>query len=196
MQIFIHRDGQQYGPYPIERVPGYIASGDLLPSDLAWHDGATDWMPLAQVTGVAPKAPAPKPVAPPQVSHHAWIPPRRDGGPAATLAGREERPHNLPAPQFVPEAYKPSPVVTPGYVQPVTREPKSGLYKLKKMQRSAATRNMAIGAFVCIGGTVGAYYAYGPDATTVTEGVFFSACVVILLGAIRFATALIQFFKV
>jgi GYF domain 2 len=186
MQIFIHRDGQQYGPYPIERVPGYIASGDLLPSDLAWHEGAADWMPLGQVPGVAP-TPAPQ---------HAWVPPRRDGGPAATLAGREERFHNLPAPTFIPEAYKPSPVVAPDYVQPVTRQPKTGLSKLKKMQRSAATRNMAIGAFFCIGGMVGTYYSYGPDATTLADGVFFSACIVILLGAIRFATAVIQFFRV
>jgi hypothetical protein len=196
MQIFIHRDGQQYGPYPIERVPGYMASGDLLPSDLAWHEGAADWAPLAKVVEVVPAAPAPKAVEPAPASHHAWIPPRRDGGPAATLAGREERPHNLPAPNFVPEAYKPSPVVTPGYVQPVTREPKSGLYKLKKMQRSAATRNMAIGVFLSIGGLVGTYYTYESSTTAAGGGLFFSACIVILLGAIRFATALIQFFRV
>tara|TARA_Y100001934_G_scaffold270834_1_gene356363 strand:+ start:128 stop:1909 length:1782 start_codon:yes stop_codon:yes gene_type:complete len=49
MNIHISRDGQQFGPYTLEDAQAHLASGSLLPHDLAWVDGATEWRPLSEV---------------------------------------------------------------------------------------------------------------------------------------------------
>jgi hypothetical protein len=70
MQIYIHRNGQKFGPYSVEDANGYISSGNLTAADLAWYDGAADWMPLGQVPGIVagatrPSAPATSVAQPP-----------------------------------------------------------------------------------------------------------------------------------
>jgi hypothetical protein len=52
MLIHIQRDGQQFGPYTLEDLNQYLADGSLLPSDLAWYEGATNWVHMNQVPGV------------------------------------------------------------------------------------------------------------------------------------------------
>lgn len=64
MQIIVNRDGQQYGPYPLEEVVGHLASGALLPTDWAFTEGMTDWAPLADVMASL-QAPAPAPAPQP-----------------------------------------------------------------------------------------------------------------------------------
>jgi len=54
MQIFIHRDGRQFGPYSADQVRQMLAEGELKPDDLAWHEGLTDWQPLGSLPSVAP----------------------------------------------------------------------------------------------------------------------------------------------
>lgn len=58
MKIHIDRNNEKFGPYSLEDVNRYLADGTLLPSDLGWHEGAEDWMPLNQIedviTGVKP----------------------------------------------------------------------------------------------------------------------------------------------
>ena len=57
MQIHINRGGDQSGPYSIEEVKAYLANGTLLPKDLAWQDGMTDWVPISQLNlGTVPQA--------------------------------------------------------------------------------------------------------------------------------------------
>jgi len=51
MKIHISRDGQQFGPYTPEQVQEYLATGNLVATDMAWHEGATDWYPITQVGG-------------------------------------------------------------------------------------------------------------------------------------------------
>ncbi|MFO0041626.1 MAG: DUF4339 domain-containing protein, partial [Pseudomonadota bacterium] len=58
MQIHINRDGQNFGPYTLDEARQYLASGNLIETDLAWFEGAANWMPLSQVPGVAPARPA------------------------------------------------------------------------------------------------------------------------------------------
>ena len=58
MQVTINRDGQQYGPYPIEDAAAHLATGGLLATDLAFVEGMTDWAPLGEVVTAA-QAPAP-----------------------------------------------------------------------------------------------------------------------------------------
>ena len=60
MQIHIHKDGKNYGPYPLEQVRQYLKAGNFTGNDLACHDGA-NWIKLSQVPGIAPSKP--KPVA-------------------------------------------------------------------------------------------------------------------------------------
>lgn len=59
MEIFVSRDGQQFGPYTLDDVNAYLASGQLSGDDMAWYDGAADWMPLRSMEGV--QAPANNP---------------------------------------------------------------------------------------------------------------------------------------
>lgn len=52
MQVHIHREGEDFGPYPLDTVNNYLASGWLHPGDQAWYEGAPEWMTLAEVPGV------------------------------------------------------------------------------------------------------------------------------------------------
>jgi hypothetical protein len=51
--IYITRGGQQHGPYSSEQTRAMLASGELSVSDQAWYEGASGWMPLNQVPGIA-----------------------------------------------------------------------------------------------------------------------------------------------
>ncbi|HWB60892.1 MAG TPA: DUF4190 domain-containing protein [Chthoniobacteraceae bacterium] len=64
MQILIYRNGQQSGPFSPEQIKAQLASGALQPGDLAWYEGAADWMPLSSVPGIAavPPPALPRPV--------------------------------------------------------------------------------------------------------------------------------------
>jgi len=56
MQIHIHKDGNTFGPYPIEQVRQYLKAGNFTGNDLACHDGAT-WIKLSEVPGITPAQP-------------------------------------------------------------------------------------------------------------------------------------------
>ena len=51
MMIHISRDGQQFGPYPIETARQMLAQGQLQPGDLAFQEGGQEWMPLGHFRG-------------------------------------------------------------------------------------------------------------------------------------------------
>ena len=51
--IHISRDGQSFGPYTVEEARAYLAEGSLAPSDMAWQEGAAEWVPLEQLVGGA-----------------------------------------------------------------------------------------------------------------------------------------------
>ena len=52
MLIHIQRDGEQFGPYTLQDLNTYLAQGALLPTDLAWWDGAPGWVQMNEVPGV------------------------------------------------------------------------------------------------------------------------------------------------
>jgi uncharacterized membrane protein YhaH (DUF805 family) len=62
MHYQISRNGQTYGPYTLEDLERYLATGNVLPSDLAKSEDMADWLPVSQILGGA--APAAIPVAP------------------------------------------------------------------------------------------------------------------------------------
>lgn len=50
--IYVHRNGQQFGPYPLDQAKAWLATGQLGPDDLAHYEGAPGWMPLSSVPGI------------------------------------------------------------------------------------------------------------------------------------------------
>ncbi len=60
MHFQISRNGQTYGPYTLEDLQRYLASGNVLPSDLAKSDQMSEWIPVSQLLASA-AAPTPSP---------------------------------------------------------------------------------------------------------------------------------------
>lgn len=50
MQIYLARNNQQAGPYTIEQLNQMLASQQILLTDLAWHQGMTEWKALGELT--------------------------------------------------------------------------------------------------------------------------------------------------
>lgn len=57
MNILIHKNGENVGPYSIAEVNQQIKEGSLTPSDLAWSEGWPDWVALSSVEGIETQAP-------------------------------------------------------------------------------------------------------------------------------------------
>lgn len=53
MPYLISRAGQTYGPYTLEDLQRYVASGNVLLTDLAKSDEMADWLPVAQILNPA-----------------------------------------------------------------------------------------------------------------------------------------------
>jgi hypothetical protein len=52
----ISRNGQLYGPYTLEDLQRYLASGNIQPTDLVKSDEMTQWIPVSQLLGGAQAA--------------------------------------------------------------------------------------------------------------------------------------------
>jgi hypothetical protein len=68
MTYQVSRNGQIYGPYTLEDLQRYVASGNVLPTDLARSEGMPDWLPVAQILRqpfdhIPPHIPAQPPAA-------------------------------------------------------------------------------------------------------------------------------------
>ncbi len=66
MNYFIKRELSEYGPYSLADLQKYVASGNILLTDLCRSEGLADWVPVSQVIGNIPvpqTAPAPQPAA-------------------------------------------------------------------------------------------------------------------------------------
>jgi hypothetical protein len=58
MQYQVSRNGQTYGPYTLEDLQRYVASGNILPTDMAKSEDMPEWVPVSQILG-AFNVPAP-----------------------------------------------------------------------------------------------------------------------------------------
>jgi membrane protein YdbS with pleckstrin-like domain len=63
MELYINRNGEQFGPYSEEVVRTKLAAGIFQLTDFAWYEGADDWMPLSAVPGFARRS-TPPPLRP------------------------------------------------------------------------------------------------------------------------------------
>ena len=55
MQVYVHRDGQNLGPYSIAQLRPYLEQGSFIGDDLACHDGV-NWVALKDVPGIIERA--------------------------------------------------------------------------------------------------------------------------------------------
>lgn len=53
MNILVGKNGTQMGPFSADQVRSMLQSGMLAGTDLAWHEGRPDWIPLWQLFGMA-----------------------------------------------------------------------------------------------------------------------------------------------
>jgi hypothetical protein len=63
MKYFIQRGIQEYGPYTLAELQRYVATGNILLTDLTRSEGLNEWVPVSQVMGNIP-IPVPAPAAP------------------------------------------------------------------------------------------------------------------------------------
>ncbi len=64
MNIYVHKDGTQYGPYTLEQLQQYVQKGSFTVQDQACYDGQ-NWVTVAQVPGISQAAtPQAQPAAP------------------------------------------------------------------------------------------------------------------------------------
>ena len=49
LQVRVSREGKELGSYPAPEVLSMLKEGAFLPTDFYWHEGMTDWAPLAQL---------------------------------------------------------------------------------------------------------------------------------------------------
>ena len=49
MHYHVSRNGQTYGPYTLEDLQRYVASGNVLPTDLAKNDEMPEWLPVSEI---------------------------------------------------------------------------------------------------------------------------------------------------
>lgn len=61
MTYRIARNGQIYGPYSLIEVQRYLASGQILPTDLAQGDSMQEWLPIEQLFPTTPIPAIPHP---------------------------------------------------------------------------------------------------------------------------------------
>lgn len=55
MTYRISRNGQMFGPYTTAEVQRYLATGEVLPSDLAQAEGMAEWLPVGELFPAAPR---------------------------------------------------------------------------------------------------------------------------------------------
>ncbi|MEI9981102.1 MAG: DUF4339 domain-containing protein [Edaphobacter sp.] len=69
MTYQVLRNGQTYGPYTLEDLQRYVASGNVLPTDMAKSGEMPDWVPVSQILGgsIAPVPASAAPAYPQQV---------------------------------------------------------------------------------------------------------------------------------
>lgn len=58
-------EGKTYGPYTDEALKQMVASGQVLPTTMAWHPGAAGWAPLQTFPGFEATSPGMAPPPPP-----------------------------------------------------------------------------------------------------------------------------------
>ena len=73
MQITINRNGENFGPYPLEQVREMLTSGSIQGTDMAHYEGAAEWVPVNQVPGLHDSKPPVIGGDPPAATDHETV---------------------------------------------------------------------------------------------------------------------------
>ena len=49
LNLYVSSNGIDHGPLSLEEASEKVSTGEFKPDDLAWHQGASGWMPLKQL---------------------------------------------------------------------------------------------------------------------------------------------------
>ena len=52
MNVYLHRNGQHFGPYTPEQITQFSVRGELFVGDMAWYEGLSNWVPVEDVIEV------------------------------------------------------------------------------------------------------------------------------------------------
>lgn len=111
MQIYLHQNNQQEGPFTLPRISARLVSGDLDSATLAWHEGLDNWYPLNhekwQALGIV--TPSPKEKVPVQKS--APVEETQEEEPIIDSVSKEETDEEASIVQSAEEFSEPEPVV-------------------------------------------------------------------------------------
>ena len=64
MKIHVAHNGEKLGPFSPEEISNKLAAGELHRSDLAWYEGAPDWLPILSLPDLKPLASTVPPIPP------------------------------------------------------------------------------------------------------------------------------------
>ncbi|MDP9039371.1 MAG: DUF4339 domain-containing protein [Acidobacteriota bacterium] len=78
MLYHVSRNGQTYGPYTREDLERYVASGNILPTDLTRGEDRSEWAPIFEVLGLVPPVSQPSAGVAPVPQMYATIAPCPD----------------------------------------------------------------------------------------------------------------------
>jgi len=56
LQVYLSKDGNQYGPHTIEELQALLDDGQLVAEDMAFYEGREDWVTVAEVPGLRIRA--------------------------------------------------------------------------------------------------------------------------------------------
>jgi hypothetical protein len=121
MNYWVSRGGQQYGPYSLADLQRYVASGNILPTDMARSESMSQWLPVSQIlAGGAGQAPQPAAPQPPQPQPAQPQPQVQQPQPQP----QQVQPQPQPQPQQPqPQLQQPQQPAQPSYGQPAAPQP-------------------------------------------------------------------------
>jgi hypothetical protein len=50
--LYVHKDGQQTGPFTVAQIKASLQAGQLSTNDYVWYEGISDWIRLSSVPGI------------------------------------------------------------------------------------------------------------------------------------------------
>jgi len=57
MELYLHQNGKQIGPYTKDQISSMLSDGKLSRDAIVWHEGLEEWQPLHSVLKLPPPAP-------------------------------------------------------------------------------------------------------------------------------------------
>jgi hypothetical protein len=52
MELFLHQDGEQVGPYTEDQIAEMLSEGSISREDLIWHEGLSEWKTISSVMDI------------------------------------------------------------------------------------------------------------------------------------------------